>query len=320
MNRQGKFIVFGIAGAVLLIVVVSVISSLVRPFDRPEYVEITPSQTAFVVPLEGQTSAQGKFMSEEFLQNAKVASKRIRVTHRWSQEGRWPNNGKWIPSVQVIVVERKPETREWTEKEGTGTSAKDEGIVAESVESIGFMSRWNCSAQIDEPDAVRFLYRYNNKPLAEVMDTEVRARVAAKFVEECAKRDLTEVIKDKASIVAAVRKDVVPYFKDRGINITVLGLTGEFTYANPKIQEAIDAKFTAARLLEAQRNINDRITSEARATATAARTLEQSGGLRYQLRKMELENQKAAIEAWKGGAQMPTVVGGSGTIFQLPMK
>jgi len=317
---KGKLIIWAVAIGVGSLVLLSLLGVFIKPYDVPEYVEITPSQTAFVVPLEGKTSSQGKFMSEEFLQDAKVASKRVQVSHRWSQEGRMPGSGRWIPAVQVIVVERKPETREWTEMKTTGSSSKNEGIVAESRESIGFNSRWNCSAQIDEPDAVRFLYRYNNKPLAEVMDTEIRARIAAKFVEECAKRELAEVIGDKATIVAAVRADVIPYFKDRGINITVMGLTGEFTYLNPKIQEAIDAKFTASRLLEAQRDINNRITSEARATAQAARTLERQGGLNYQLRKVELENQKAAIEAWKGGAQMPTVIGGSGTIFNLPVK
>lgn len=299
-------------------VLVPILASLRRPFDKPEIITIEPSQTAFLIPLVGQVSTQKGFMSEEFLKDAKVATKQIEIPHRWLQEGNWPSDGMYIPSMKLIVVERKPETREWTENEQTGTSLKNEGIVAESLESIGFMSRMNCSAQIDETDAVRFLYRYNNKPLAEVMDTEIRARVESKFVEECAKLNLDDILKSKEAIMNSVRSDVTTFFADRGITITVLGLKGELTYLNPQIQNAIDDKFKSAQMLVTQNNENERILSKAKADAEAVQLQTQT--IEKSLKLKELDNQKAAIDKWDG--KMPQYITGSGSssIFSIPTQ
>ena len=178
-----KKIIKGLIGSALLCGLVVGLTGC-KPYDKPEIVTIEPSQTAFLIALSGKTSDQKEFMSEQFLQDSKVATKQVQIPHRWLQEGRWQSTGRYIPTMKLIIVERKPETREWTELNSTGTSVKNEGLVAESKESIGFMARMNCSAQIDEQDAVRFLYRYNNKSLSDVMDTEIRARIESLFVEQ----------------------------------------------------------------------------------------------------------------------------------------
>src|SRR5437868_11284483 len=91
----------------------SLTSGCVKPYDTPEYMEIDTSETGFLIPLEGDTVSQAKFQSEDYLKQRKVAAKRVRVTHRWSQEGRLPNSGRWIPTVRLIKVNRSPVTREW---------------------------------------------------------------------------------------------------------------------------------------------------------------------------------------------------------------
>ncbi len=288
-----------------------------KPYDKPEIVTIEPSQTAFLIPLDGKTSNQKEFMSEQFLNDAKVATKQVEIPHRWLQEGKMESTGRWIPSARLIIVERKPETREWTETEKTGTSNKDEGIVAESKESIGFLARMNCSAQIDETDAVRFLYRYNNKPLSEVMDSEIRARVESDFVEQCSKYNLDEILQNKENIMKALRNDVLPYFKDRGITIATIGLKGEFTYLNAEIQKSIDEKFKSSQSLVTQKNENDRVLSKAKADAEALQI--QSQSIEKSLKLKELENQSKAIDKWDG--KMPQYVGGNqGAIFNIPTK
>lgn len=289
-----------------------------KPYDKPQLVTISPSQTAFLIPLVGNNKDnQGKFDSEAYLTSVKVASKQIQIPHRWLQEGRMDGDGKWIPTANLIIVERKPETREWTESNGTGTSSKNEGINAESKESIGFMARMNCSAQINETDAVRFLYRYNNKPLAEIIDTEIRARIESDFVEACAKYNLDQVLLNKQTIMAGVRSDVIPYFAERGITITVIGMKGEFTYLNKEIQASIDQKFKTAQDAIAQKNINDKVIAKAQADAKAIAIQAQS--LEKQLQLKALENQAAAIAKWDG--KMPLYGGGTGgTIFSIPVK
>ena len=44
----------------------------------------------------------------------------------------------------------------------------------------------------------------------------------------------------KVELIATVKEDVVPFFAERGIEVTTIGQFGGFRYENPKIQEAID--------------------------------------------------------------------------------
>lgn len=292
--------------SVLLFLVAFTLASCVRPYDTPEFVTIEPSQTAFLIPLVGDTETQASFESEELLANAKVAMKEVQIPHRWVQTGRWDWIGEWRPTMRLIVVERKPETREWNNTDGTGTSTVNQAIYAESSESIGFSVGMNCSAQIDtEDDAVKFLYSYNNKPLAEVMDTEIRARVESVFVEECAKRSLNDILREKEAIMEAVREDVMGYFENKGITITVLGMKDGLEYDDPAIQKSINEKFSSEQRLTTQENENKRIVSEAEAIAEANKIISES----------ITENilRKEYIDKWDGA--MPKYTGDSANIM-----
>ena len=138
-------------------------------------------------------------------------------------------------------------------------------MPAESKESISFTAGMSCSAQIDEKDAAKFLYRYNAKPLAQVMDSEVRPFVETCFVEECSKRDLADILTSKEAIMKAVRDKTLSYFKDRGVTITVIGLKGDAAYDQKDIQDSINKKFIAAKELEAQKVDNDKKIAAAQA-------------------------------------------------------
>src|SRR5262245_44071572 len=73
--------------------------SMMRPYDRPEYAEIDTSESAFLIPLEGDPTKQAVFQSAELLEQKKVAAKRVQITHQWKQTGRWPFQGEWVPAV-----------------------------------------------------------------------------------------------------------------------------------------------------------------------------------------------------------------------------
>ena len=295
----------------ILVVTTLLLTGCVRPYDTPEFVTIEPSQTAFLIPLIGDTGDQASFESEELLANAKVAMKEVQIPHRWVQTGRYNWMGEWRPTAKLIVVERKPETREWCSTVGVGTSSVNQAIYAESSESIGFSVGMNCSAQIDsESDAVKFLYSYNNKTLAEIMDNEVRARVESNFVEQCAKRALNEILKEKEEIMQAVREDVETYFASKGITITVLGMKDGLEYDDPDIQKAINEKFSYEQKLITQENENQRILSEAQAKAEANRILSESIS-------KEILNQQY-IEKWNG--ELPDYVGGNGENVLIGMN
>ena len=114
------------------------LNGCVRPYDTPEYVEVETDETAFVLPLEGDTAQQAKFQSAKFLEEKKVSAKRVQISHRWSQTGRQSSTGKWIPAVKVIRVKRSPVTREWTAEANSGTARVDQAVWVESQDSVGF--------------------------------------------------------------------------------------------------------------------------------------------------------------------------------------
>ena len=263
--------------ALALVMCCCMFTGCIKPYNTPEFVTIEPHQTAFLIPLIGDTTNQASFESEEMLMQAKVSTKEIEIPHRWVQTGRRHWKGEWRDTMALIIVDRSPVTREWSSTEGVGTSAVNQAIYAESAESIGFSAGMNCSAQIySEEDAVKFLYCYNNKPLSEIMDSEIRARVESKFVEECASRTLNEILVEKETIMNNVREDVETYFAQRGITITVLGMKDGLEYDDATIQKSINDKFSSEMKLTTQENENQRIISEAEAKAEANRILSES--------------------------------------------
>lgn len=268
--------VFFIAIALMAVIMVAGC----RKYQTPEFEEVNTSETAFVVPLEGDSDTQVKLDSEKAYDNYKVMEKRIVITKRWNQTGRLWFSGEWIPTIRVIKVERTPVTREWTVDSSTGTKNKDQAIWVESSDSVGFSIGFNCTTHIQESEASKFLYWYKGNTLASVMDQEVRNRIQQVASEVAAKYILDSLREKKLEIIAEVRKDLIPYFAIRGITITTVGMFGGFEYENPKIQEAIDAVFIAQQLkneekakLSAMEDQKKRMDAEGEAAANKARQI-----------------------------------------------
>jgi hypothetical protein len=220
----------------------------IRPYDVPEFIEVDSSESAFLIPLEGDTANQAAFHSVEFLKEKKVAAKRVQVPHRWIQTGFAPRSGQWLGTVRLIKVDRRPVTREWTKSPKTGTSVRDEAIAGESRDSVGFSIGIGCTAHIPEELAAVYLYSYPSKSLAEMMDTEVRNRVHQVIAEKAGEYDLFDLPAKKNDIMKAVREDVLPFFKQKGIEITTLAMLGGLTFDNPEVQKAIDDAAKSAQL------------------------------------------------------------------------
>ena len=330
------------------------LTGCIRSYDRPEYAEIDTSETGFLIPLEGNTGTQARFQSEEYLRELKVAAKRVQITHRWSQEGRLPNSGRWIGTVRLIKVNRSPITREWTAEATTGTTAKNQAIWIESSDSIGFSMGFTCTAFIPEEQAAKFLYWYPSGSLADVMDSEVRGRIQQVAAEIAAKYPLDVLRAKKQEISDAVKRDITEFFAQRGVVITTIGMFGGMTYENGEIQKAIDNTVIAQQLKvvneakwEAQQRENDRVTLEANAIAERARRIAAGEAdakkigvaaeaqairdvnkalaeapqnpLLYQLRSLEVE--RARVERWNGqypGYLLQTGASSPNLMLQLP--
>lgn len=239
--------------------------------------------------------------------------------------------------MRLVKVDRSPVTREWTADATSGTSQRNEAIWIESKDSVGFSVGFNCTAFIEEADTARFLYMYRSKSLAQMMDTEIRARIQAKAAEIAARYDLDDLRSHKQEIIDAVREDVIAFFRQRGITITTIGMFGGFKYQNPEIQRAIDRTFVAQQLkvvnlakFEAQQKENERIELEAKALANRHRMAAegQADGIRkiaaataaahadpLLLKFKMLEVEQKRIEKWDGRypTTMMSFAGGQGT-------
>jgi hypothetical protein len=334
---------------VLGLVFLAGMTGCMKPYDKPEFVEIDTSETGFLIPLEGDATQQAKFQSEDYLKQRKVAMKRVQITHRWSQEGRMPSDGRWIPTVRLVKVNRSPVTRAWTTPQNTSGNSQvvtrsDQAIWIESGDSVGFSMGFACTAFIPEDDAAKFLYWYPSGSLANVMDQEVRGRIQQVAAEVAAKYPLDILRAKKQEIADAVKKDVTNFFATRGVTITSIGMFGGMTYENPEIQRSIDGTFIAQQLkvvaeakFEAQKKENERIELEANAVAekarrealgladakktTAAAEAEairevnralneaQQNPVLYQLKALDVE--KARVEKWDG--KYPTYFMGTGS-------
>jgi len=321
--------------------------SCIRPYDKPEFQDIAPNETGFLVPMEGDTSEQAMFDSAEKVANMKIATKRVQILHRWVQDGRviwlWgKDKGHYVGVAKLLKVNRAPVTRQWTAETQTGTAKADQGIWAESKDSVGFSTGFSVTAMIAEKDAALFLYRYQNQSLAVVMDTEIRARVQSVVAEKAAEYDMSDLRERKNDIITSLRADIIPFFGERGITITTVGMFGGFAYENPKVQASIDAVFIAQRekevakaLMDAQADKNRRIEKEAEAIANKEREVAKgiADGKRavlavakeaaedpvfLELRKLEVE--EARIQKWDGKYPTYLLQTGAGNSPMLMMN
>ena len=269
-----------------------------------DYIIIEPNETAFLIPMEGNAKNQDNFESEKYLEDKKIATKRVTIDYDY-------HGTHNLPDAILIKVDRTPVSRSWTENSENGTSSKNEGFVAESKESVSFMARINCIANILQEDTSKFLYNYssgskksdlesvrNSRSLSTVMDKEIRTKVSEVFVEECGKLELDKIIGGKSELMNTVRNKVIPFFKEKGINITALGLDGELTYLDPEIQKSINKKIKARQDLQAQEDINKRLISEAEAQKKSIELQQQTIAQSIQLKQVEAKLK--AIEKWNG--------------------
>lgn len=278
--RRKTYVRYVRAGTTVAALVVGglAMGGCMKAYDKPEYQDVDTSETAFLIPIEGDSTQQAKFQSVEFLEHAKVAAKRVQITHRWSQTGRMNDDGTWIPDVRLVKVRRTPVTRLWTKDTATGTSNKNESVHVESQDGIGFTMGWTCTAMITEENTATFLYYYPAGSLEAVMDSEVLSRIQAVTQDTCAKYPVNELRTKKAEIHKAVQDDLTQFYSKRGVTITNVGIYGGFTYENPEIQKSMDEAAMAANLKEiesqkllAQKTANERIALEATGRAEAAK-------------------------------------------------
>ena len=294
------------------------------PYPTEQAVEVKNNETAFVVPLEGDSKAkQAQFMSIEYLERAKVATKRILIPLRKKQNGRAWCDYEWIPLARVIVVDRSPVTREWLEKDG---------IKVESLDSVGFTVGVNATAMIREEDAAKFLYYYPGNSLSDVMNRNVKGYIQNVLAREFGSRNLSKCQLEKKDIVLGLAKELTAHFAQYGITISSVGIADGMSYDNVEVQKTIDAVFVnetrvkqAGQEREAQKIINEKDLSIARnerakAEEFAKAAEAQTRMVELKIRQMEAEAKLESAKRWDGKTPSGVVPANSPFLFQFGNK
>jgi regulator of protease activity HflC (stomatin/prohibitin superfamily) len=177
----------------------------------------------------------------------------------------------------------------------------------------------NCTAMIEEKDAAKFLYRYNNTPLETVIDNDIKKLVEDRFNTEVGLIMSTDLAAKKGEVMEKVKTYVINYFKDYGITITVLGLKEGISFENPEIQEALDAKFASDQELVIQQNKNEANIAKAEAEAQAILITAEAQAKSNKILAESLTDEILAqmyYEKWNGA--LPSVYGAYGALLQVP--
>lgn len=242
--------------------------------DYAEWVQIQPNQSAFLIPMTGaNASTQAQFGSQEYYSANKVATKRVQIPH-----GKLLGTGSmfdyYIPTAQLILIDRAPYNSTWTNDTTTGTSSKKEGMSFESKDGIDIEVDITIATHVNEEDASKFLYNFGVKPaaslpydataqyqtdayysatyasilygrsLTEIMDTVVRGEVHAELARQFAQYNFGESVGNKDKIIEVVKNDVSKWLMDRGITLDYIGFASPLNF-DKKVQDAIDNVFVA---------------------------------------------------------------------------
>lgn len=289
---------------------------------------VGPNETAFLIPLEGDSTKQAKFESVDFLKTHKVMSKQIEIPVRQYDTGRMPWDFKWIPTVRLITVDRSLVTREWIEG-STDNDKKNDALSVASLESINFHLGVNLTAYITEEDAPTYLYWHGTKKLEEVVDTNVRGYLQGVMSDEFGKLRLEDGKVRKASIFTAANTMTITKFKEVGITISYVGSAKGFMYDDPLIQARINETQTAEMNVEVARKknleqieLNKAIVSKAVADRQAAEEFQkaaeaQSSKIELDIRMVQAQATAAAAEKWNGQMPMSILPQGSQLLFGL---
>lgn len=219
-----------------------------KPVKVLDVQEIKPNETAWAIPLDGSSSSgQVKFNSVEFLDQKKVASKRIMIDKIEYRVGRMPWDIEWIPAIRVITVDRSLITREWTDSADSGSSTTRQGIGVVTKDSVQLRVGLTVTASIDEDDASTYLYYHGEKTLADVMDQNIRSFAVAELTRKYGDLTLQDAQTKGTEIYADLFNDAKTAFKAKGITIQYLGNAEGLTYSDPNVQAAINKSYQASQ-------------------------------------------------------------------------
>jgi regulator of protease activity HflC (stomatin/prohibitin superfamily) len=337
--------------ALILLCLLAPLAGCWRPFEPVKLETISPNEEAFLLPLTDDVKKQTSTNNEEYLKQNLVYTKQVRIPQQWVPKGyeTLRPNGIWQAAATLVKVDKSPVTREWTADSNSGTSNKNEAIWVMTSDQVEFSTGWTCTARIaSRDDAVKFLHNYPNGTLKDVLDTEVRGKLQATFGLEVTDQPMTKLRQEATPHILKTVLEVKEFFKERGVTITNLGITGGFIYKDKSIMDTMVRVFNAEQEkaiatagFQAQEEQNKAVFAEAEGRAKALLKTKQAeadgikvvadakayeiemastdGSMYLSLKRLELEREK--LQKWDG--RFPTYFLGAGQspdlMLQMPV-
>jgi hypothetical protein len=256
-----------------------------KPVKVLDVREIKPNETAWVIPLDGVSqSGQAKFNSVDFLNQKKVAAKRIMVDKVERSIGRFYWDIEWIPAVRVIAVDRTLVTREWTDDNVAGPSPGDTGIPVNTKDNIGLTIGITITVSIEEDHASTYLYYHGERPLADVTDQNIRSFVITVLSRHVSSMNLSEFQNNQGIIYDDLAKEVIAECATKGITVQYVGNAKGWHFRDEKIQAAINASYIAQ-----QDNKTAQMEQEAQKTRNTTAIMNQENANRIKVMQAQAE-------------------------------
>ena len=122
----------------------------IKPYDRPEYVNVGTNETAFVIDLfadDNSENSQTKVTAD--MNYKKVNEKLVRIPHKWVKTGRLPSSGKYVAKLMVVSVSNSPITGTWENE-----------IKVETKGSQGFTIPMKYGIRVTQDNSEKFLSKF----------------------------------------------------------------------------------------------------------------------------------------------------------------
>ena len=228
----------------------------IKPYDKPEYVQIDTNETAFVIDLfaDNDENTQVTLTSEDYYNKNILNEKLVRIPHKWVKTGRMRGTGKYIPMRKVVVVSNSPITGTW-----------DDEIKVETKGSQGFTVPMKYAIRVTPQDSGRFLSKFPaNIPSQDsrskmssspekVADNQFRNIVAAELSKEFHKYEYKDVLPNRDEIVAAAIERIKVWADEFGITIDNLAVWTGLITDDATLQNQMDEQAKLAAQVETEK-------------------------------------------------------------------
>ena len=250
---------------ILVIFLVAMLTScgLIKPYDKPEYVQIDTNETAFVINLfaeDGSENAQAILTSEDYYEKHLLNEKLVQIPHKWVKTGRMRGTGKYIPKLKVVAVSNSPITGTW-----------DSEIKVETKGSQGFTVPMKYAIRVTPEDSGRFLSKFpanetayesdgktkiRSKMLSspeKVADNQFKNVVAAELSKEFHKYEYKDVLPNRDEIVKSAIERIKVWSDEFGITIDNLAVWNGMIPDDPTLQNQMDEQAKLAAQVETEK-------------------------------------------------------------------